>query len=104
MITVPTHKHHKSHFKHSKTIYVFTSGGVVVSVQINSRKTIFKTVKMTTAIWTSIGERIRMYAIYPVARFNEKGCLQVCGGGDALMLYLLILELNAPTAASSHEF
>jgi hypothetical protein len=25
-------------------------------------------------------------------------------GGDALMLYLFILELDAPTAASSHEF
>jgi hypothetical protein len=26
MITRPTHKRHKSPFKHSKTIYVFTSG------------------------------------------------------------------------------
>jgi hypothetical protein len=25
MIIVPTHKHHRSPFKHSKTIYVFTS-------------------------------------------------------------------------------
>jgi hypothetical protein len=40
---------------------------------------------------------------YPIARFNEKGCLLVWGA-DALMLYLFILELNAPTAASSHEF
>jgi len=40
---------------------------------------------------------------YPGARFNEKGCLQVWGG-DVLMLYLFILELNAPTTATSHEF
>jgi hypothetical protein len=32
MITVPTHKRDKSPFKHSKTIYVFTSGQVLVSV------------------------------------------------------------------------
>jgi len=25
---------------------------------------------------------------YPVARFNEKGCLQACGG-DALICYLM---------------
>ncbi len=35
---VPTHKCHKSPFKHSKTIYVFTSGWVIVTVQIHSRK------------------------------------------------------------------
>jgi hypothetical protein len=40
---------------------------------------------------------------YPAARFNEKGCLQVWGG-HVLMLYLFILELNATTAATSHEF
>jgi hypothetical protein len=37
------------------------------------------------------------------AGFSEKGCLQVWGG-DVLMLYLFILELNVPTAATSHEF
>jgi hypothetical protein len=36
MITVPTHKRHESPFKHSKTIYVFTSGPVIVTVQIHS--------------------------------------------------------------------
>ncbi len=35
MITVPTHKHHKSPFEHSKTIYVFTSGRVIVTLQIH---------------------------------------------------------------------
>jgi hypothetical protein len=39
-ITVPTHKHYKSPFKHLKIIYVFTSGGVVVDVHIDSRKKI----------------------------------------------------------------
>jgi hypothetical protein len=40
MITAPTHKRHKSPFKHSKTIYVFTSRPVIVSVQIHRRKQI----------------------------------------------------------------
>jgi hypothetical protein len=35
MITVPTHKRHKRPFKHLKTIYVFTSGPVIVTVQIH---------------------------------------------------------------------
>jgi hypothetical protein len=42
MITVPTHKRHKSPFKHSKTIYIFTSGAVVVNVQIHSWKKVLK--------------------------------------------------------------
>jgi hypothetical protein len=40
MITVPTHKRQKSSFKHSKTIYVFTSGRGIVTVQIDSGKKI----------------------------------------------------------------
>ncbi len=45
MITVPTHKHQKKSLLNTqKTIYVFTSGRVIiVSVQTHSRK------KMTTA-------------------------------------------------------
>jgi hypothetical protein len=62
MITVPTYKRHKSPSKHSKTIYVFTSGWVIVTVQIQSRKKHFKGAKMTTAKWTSI-EKPRFYAI-----------------------------------------
>ncbi len=52
----------------------------------------FKTFKMTTAKWTSIGERIRIYAIV-LQDLMKRECLQVWGG-DALMLYLFILELN----------
>jgi hypothetical protein len=37
MITVPKHKRHKSPHKHSKTIYVFTSGQVIITVQIHSK-------------------------------------------------------------------
>jgi hypothetical protein len=44
MITVATQKRHKSR---SKTIYVFPSGRVVVTVQIHSRKKECKGVKMT---------------------------------------------------------
>jgi hypothetical protein len=36
MITIPTHKRHKNPFKHSKTIYVFTSAPVIVTVHIQS--------------------------------------------------------------------
>jgi hypothetical protein len=46
MITVPTHKRHKKiPFKRSKTIYIFTSGQVIVTVQIHSRKKILKELK-----------------------------------------------------------
>jgi len=45
MITVPTHKRHKIPFKQSKTIYIFTSGRVIVTVQIYSRKKILKGLK-----------------------------------------------------------
>jgi hypothetical protein len=42
MVTVTTHSRHKSSFKHSKTIYVFTSGRVVVPLHVHSRKKILK--------------------------------------------------------------
>jgi len=63
MITVPTHKRHKTPFKHSKSIYAFTSGPVTVTDQIHSRKKHFEGVKMTTAKSTSIQERSRIHAI-----------------------------------------
>jgi hypothetical protein len=63
MISVPTHKRDKSTFKHSKTIYVFTSGPVIVTIQIHSRKKDFEGVKMSTAKWTSLQERSTIYAI-----------------------------------------
>jgi hypothetical protein len=56
-------------------------------------------VKMTTAKWTSIGERIRIYAILSQDLMKRGVCW--CG---VEMLLCFILELNAPTAASSHEF
>jgi hypothetical protein len=73
MITVPTHKSHKSPFQHSKTIYVFTSGQVIVTVQIHSRKKLLKGLK-----WT-INTQEQQDLCYPAARFNEKGCLLVWG-------------------------
>ncbi len=81
MITVPTHKCHKKVLLNTqKTIYVFTSGRVIVTVEIhNSRTKAFKGVKMTTAKWTiSTGEQ-QQNLCYPAARFNEKGCLLVWG-------------------------
>jgi len=45
MITVPSHKRHKIPFKQSKTIYIFTSGQVIVTVQIHGRKKILKGLK-----------------------------------------------------------
>ncbi len=83
MITLPTHECHKSSFQHSKTIYVFTSGQVIISVQIHSRKKVLEGVKMTTAKWTiNTGEQQDLH--YPAARFNKNGCVCPCGGGDAL--------------------
>jgi hypothetical protein len=63
MITVPIHKRHKIPFKHLKTIYVFTSGRVTVTVQIHSRKKDFKGLKMSSAKWTSIQDSSRIHAV-----------------------------------------
>jgi hypothetical protein len=50
MITLATHQHQKKSLLNTqKTIYVVTSGRVIVTVQIHSRKRAFKGVKMTTA-------------------------------------------------------
>jgi hypothetical protein len=52
MITVPTHKRHKSPFKHSKTIYVFTSGPVKsLHVQFHNRKNLVKGLKWPLQNW-----------------------------------------------------
>jgi hypothetical protein len=45
MITVPTHKRHESPVKHSKTIHVFTSGPLIVTLQFHSRKKLLKGLK-----------------------------------------------------------
>jgi len=85
MIIVPTHKRQKSPFKHSKTIYIFTYGRVIVSVQIHSRKKILKGVKMTTAKWT-INTGVQQDLGYHVARFMKRDVCR-CGGGYALTLH-----------------
>jgi zona occludens toxin (predicted ATPase) len=79
MITVLTYKRHKSSFEYSKTIYVFTSGRVIVTVRIHSREKAYKRVKMTTANWTinTYVPESKQDLCYPAARFNEKGCLLV---------------------------
>jgi hypothetical protein len=68
--------------RHSKTIYVFTSRPVIVTLQIHSRTNIIKGLKLTTAKWT-INTREQQDLCCPAARFNEKGCF-LLWGGDAL--------------------
>jgi hypothetical protein len=53
----------------------------IVTVQIQSREKDFKGAKIATAKWTSIEEPSRIYTILLAARSNEKGRLQVLGGG-----------------------
>lgn len=36
MIIVPTHQCHKSPFQHSKIIYVFTFGQIIVTIQLHN--------------------------------------------------------------------
>jgi len=56
-------------------------------------------VKMTTAKWTLIQERSRIYAIllddlrYTPGGFNEKECLQACGG-DALIWHNVMVPIR----------
>jgi hypothetical protein len=83
MITVPTHKHQKIPFKHSKTIYVFTSGRVIVIVQIQSRKKKrFKGLKWPLQKEPSILESSRICPIL-LQDLMKRGVCE-CGGGDAL--------------------
>jgi hypothetical protein len=63
MISVTTHKRHKSPFKHSKTIYVFTSGQVLVTVQIHNRKKLLKGLKWPVQNGPSILESSTICAI-----------------------------------------
>jgi hypothetical protein len=71
MITDPTtQKRHKIPFKHSKTIYVVTSGRVTVTVQIHSRKKILKDLKCQCKMDINTGEQ--QDSLYPAARFNDK--------------------------------
>ncbi len=87
MITAPTHKRHKSPFKHSKTIYVFTSVWAIVTLHVHGGRKLLKGVKMTTAKWTTnTGEKQDLR--YPAERFNEKGRLLVWGGHAQKMWYM----------------
>jgi hypothetical protein len=93
MITVPTHKRHKSPFKHSKTIYIFTSRPVIVTVQIHSRKKDFEGVKNDHCKMDISTGAQQEFLRYPAARFNEKGCLQACSGAAfraSLMQFQLV--------------
>ncbi len=83
MITVPTHKRHRSPFKLSKSIYVFTSGPVIVTVQIYGRKKVLKGVKMTTAKTTSIEESSRICTIV-LQDLMKRG---VCKRAVEMLLY-----------------
>jgi hypothetical protein len=79
MSTVPTHKRHKSTFKHSKTIYVFTSGRVIVTVQIHSRK---KHLKWPLQNGPSIPESSTICTILLQDLMERSVCRW--GGGDVL--------------------
>jgi hypothetical protein len=80
MITVPTHKHQKIPFKHSKTIYVFTSGRVIVIVQIQSRKKKrFKGLKWPLQKEPSILESSRICPIL-LQDLMKRGVCRRCGG------------------------
>jgi hypothetical protein len=63
MITVPTHKRRKSRLKHAKTIYVFTSGWVLVTFQIHSRKKFLKGLKWPLQNGPLIQESSKICAI-----------------------------------------
>jgi hypothetical protein len=57
-------------------------------------KKLLKGVKMTTAKWTSNNTGAQQDLRYSAARFHEKGCLHVCGGGDALISSIVILVMK----------
>jgi hypothetical protein len=100
MITVPTHKRHESPFKLSKTIYIFTSGQVIVTVQIHSRKT-FKGVKMTTAKWTLIQEPSRIHAILLRDLMKRGVCrveMPLLTQHFELLCYFSSVRINCPSS------
>jgi hypothetical protein len=86
MITGPTNVI-KVPLNTERLFMFFTSGGVIVSVQIHSRKKLLKGLEWPLQKWTSVQEHSTIHAILP-ARLNEKkrGCLLVwCG--DALKAF-----------------
>jgi hypothetical protein len=83
MITIPTHKCHKSPFKHSKTFSGFTSGRrVIVTVQIHSRKNLLKGLKRPLQNGPLMPESSRIGTI--LLQDPTKRGVCHCGGGDAL--------------------
>jgi hypothetical protein len=83
---VPTHKRHKSSFKHSKTIYVFTSGRVIITLQIHSRKQAFyRGLKWPVQNGPSIPESSRICAIL-LQDLMKTG---VCGCEVEMLLHTL---------------
>jgi hypothetical protein len=99
MITVPTHKRQNSKMSLqslSKTIYVFTSGQVIVTVQILSRNHLFKGLKMTTAHGPSTPGRAtnRVCAIL-LEDLMKRGVCQCGGGGDDITMSTCPVYLNA---------
>ncbi len=77
IITLPTHQRHKSPLKHSKTIYVFTSGRVLVTVQIHSRKQFLKGLKWPLQYGPLVPESSKICAILLQDLMKRGDCL--CG-------------------------
>ncbi len=89
MITLPTHKCHKSPFKHSKTIYVLTFGRVIITFQIHSRKKLLKGLKWPLQNGPSLLETSRIWPIL-LQGLMKRGVCQ-CGVADALTYYCQIV-------------
>jgi hypothetical protein len=94
MITVPTHKCHKSSFKHSKTIHVFASGPLIITVQIHSRKKLLKGLKWP--LQNRPQYRSRAGVTLSCYKIKWKGCLQVWGGDALRMLHVSIMFWSCP--------
>jgi len=84
MITVPTHKcHKKGPFKHSKTIYVFTSGRVIVTVEIHSEAKLLKGLKWPLQNGPSV-PRTTAEFVLSCCKIEWKGVFAGVGGGDTM--------------------
>jgi len=92
MITVLTHKSHKSRFEHSKPIYVFTIGRVIVTVQIYSRKKLLKRLKWPPQNGPLIPESNKICTIL-LQDWMKRGVCQCGWGGDALSLQVWLIDV-----------
>ncbi len=89
MITIPTRKHHKSPFKHSKTIYIWRSSSHCPNQQY---KNDFKWLKSSLQNGhQSIGDRIRIYTIL-LQDLMKRG---VCRCGVEMLLCFICLFWNS---------